>query len=285
MTQEAKDGPQLQGIVEFTASFAPRPEISHVLFDFDGTLSLLREGWPEVMVPMFAEMLPPRANETESMRRQLALDDIMRLNGKQTIYQMIQLCERIKERGGQPREPLWYKREYLRRLDERIGGRLDGIRSGKLQREQFVVFGARQMLAELKRRGLKLYLASGTDEPCVKEEAALLDIAGYFGPHIYGAVEDYKSFSKKMVIERILQDNHISASELLTFGDGYVEIENTCQAGGLAVAVASDEADNGSGHIDQWKRQRLLGVGAQVVIPDYRDGLALLRIILGEQAE
>jgi phosphoglycolate phosphatase-like HAD superfamily hydrolase len=226
-------------------------------------------------------MLPPRANETESMRRQLALDDIMRLNGKQTIYQMIQLCERIKERGGQPREPLWYKREYLRRLDERIRGRIEGIRSGKLSREQFLVFGARLILSELKRRGLALYLASGTDEPFVKGEATLLDIDRYFGKHIYGAVDDYKTFSKKMVIERILRENQISGAGLLTIGDGYVEIENAREIGGLAVAVASDEANNGSGHMDQWKRQRLLGVGAQVVIPDYRDALALVQVILG----
>ncbi len=281
MTQQAQDRPQFQGAVEFTGSFAPRPGISHVLFDFDGTLSLLREGWPEVMVPMFVELLPPRANETESMRRQLALDDIMRLNGKQTIYQMIQLCERIKERGGQPREPLWYKHEYLRRLDARIRWRLEGIRSGRMSREQFLVFGARQILTELTRRGLQLYLASGTDEPFVEEEAALLDIERYFGQHIYGAIDDYKSFSKKMVIDRILDENRISGSELLTFGDGYVEIENTHEIGGLPVAVASDEANNGSGRIDPWKRQRLLGVGAQVVIPDYRDALALLQIILG----
>jgi phosphoglycolate phosphatase-like HAD superfamily hydrolase len=184
MNQQTRVRPQFTGTVEFAESFAPRPEISHVLFDFDGTLSLIREGWPEVMVPMFAEMLPPRANETESMRRQLALDDIMRLNGKQTIYQMIQLCERIQERGGQPREPLWYKREYLRRLDERIRGRIEGLRSGKLSREQFLVFGARPILTELKRRGLALYLASGTDEPFVKGEATLLDIDRYFGKHI-----------------------------------------------------------------------------------------------------
>jgi hypothetical protein len=67
---------------------------------------------------------------------------------------------------------------------------------------------------------------------------------------------------------------------LLTIGDGYVEIENTREIGGLAVAVASDEANNGSGHMDPWKRQRLLGAGAQVVIPDYRDALALVQVIL-----
>ena len=48
------------GLVEFSPQFRPRPQISHVLFDFDGTLSLIRQGWPEVMVPMFVEMLPPQ---------------------------------------------------------------------------------------------------------------------------------------------------------------------------------------------------------------------------------
>src|SRR5438552_985903 len=105
------------GLVEFSPRFAPRPNVSHVLLDFDGTLSLIRQGWPEVMAPMFVELLPALPGESEQSRRQLCYDDIMRLNGKQTIYQMIQLTERIKERGGSPRDPLWYKREYLRRLD------------------------------------------------------------------------------------------------------------------------------------------------------------------------
>src|SRR5881628_2470300 len=122
------------GYVEFTPSFSPRPGVTHVLFDFDGTLSLIREGWPEVMAPMFAELLPPRPDETDAQRLQLCLDDIMRLNGKQTIYQMIQLAERIRERGGQPREPLWYKTEYLRRLNERISSRILGLRQGAVRR-------------------------------------------------------------------------------------------------------------------------------------------------------
>jgi phosphoglycolate phosphatase len=206
----------------------------------------------------------------------------MRLNGKQTIYQMIQLAERIKERGGQPKEPLWYKKEYLRRLGERIGTRIEDIRTGRKSREEFIVFGARATLEDLTSRGVTLYLASGTDEADVKREAELLDLARYFGPHIYGAKDDYKTFSKKMVIDRILRENAISGERLLAFGDGYVEIENTKQAGGLAVAVASDEAHNGEGRIDEWKRQRLLGVGADVVIPDYRDGVKLLDVIFGK---
>lgn len=142
------------------------------------------------------------------------------------------------------------------------------------------MFGARSLLEQLQSRGLTLYLASGTDEQFVKAEAGLLDLTRYFGPHIYGALDDYKQFSKKMVIERLLRENRIPGVQLLSFGDGYVEIQNTKEAGGLAVAVASDEANNGSGRFDEWKRQRLLGVGADVVIPDFRDAPALLRHIL-----
>jgi phosphoglycolate phosphatase len=269
------------GLVEFSPSFRPRPGISHVLFDFDGTLSLIRQGWPEVMVPLFVEMLPQLAGETDADRSRLAFEDIMRLNGKQTIYQMIQLAERIRERGGTPKEPLWYKHEYLRRLNLRIEERIQGLRSGSIQPDAQLVHGTRSLMDKLEALGLTMYLASGTDEPFVKAEADLLDVSRYFKGRVYGALDNYKDFSKKMVIDRILAENKIPGDKLLAFGDGYVEIENTRQVGGLAVAVASDEANNGSGKMDEWKRQRLLGVGADVVIPDFRDAGSLMDCILG----
>ncbi len=272
--------PRFEGVVEFTPGFESRDSIEHVLFDFDGTLSLIRQGWPDVMVPMFVEMLPPKEGETEEERAALALDDIMRLNGKQTIYQMIQLAQRITERGGEPREPLWYKHEYLRRLDERIADRTAGLRDGSIDPDSLLVYGARKLLEHLRSLGLTLHLASGTDEQFVKQEAELLGITDYFEGRIFGALDNYKDFSKQMVIERILDEHDISGDSLLSFGDGYVEIENTKQAGGIAVAVASDEAHNGSGQFDQWKRNRLLDVGADVVIPDFRDSTVLMEAIL-----
>jgi phosphoglycolate phosphatase len=267
-----------RGLVQFAPGFqaSPQRRLSHVLFDFDGTLSLIREGWPEVMTPMFVEMLPSLPGETEAERAKLCRDDIMRLNGKQTIYQMIQLTERIRERGGTPREPFWYKHEYLRRLDERIRARLEMLRRKERQADDFLVHNARELLEGLLRRGLPMYLASGTDEKFILAEAELLDLKRYFGRRIYGAQEDYKQFSKKIVIERILRDNRIPGDQLVSFGDGYVEIQDTKAAGGLAVAVASDEARNGSGRFDEWKLERLLGVGADIVIPDFRDAQALL---------
>jgi phosphoglycolate phosphatase len=269
------------GLVEFAPGFAPRPGASHVLFDFDGTLSLIRQGWPDVMLPMFLELLPRRDRDTENGLERMLLDDILRLNGKQTIYQMIQFAERVRERGGTPNDPLWYKHEYLARLNRRIAGRVEGLRNGSVPAQAMLVHGALDLLDRLRSRGLQLYLASGTDEPFVRAEAELLGLSSYFGSRIYGAQDNYKSFSKKIVIERILAENGIAGDRLIAFGDGYVEIQNTKEAGGLAVAVASDEANNGSGRMDPWKRERLLGVGADLVIPDYRDAGPLVETLFG----
>ena len=272
--------------VEIVREIKPGIQFRHAIFDFDGTLSLIREGWPEVMVPMMTEeILATRTNESPEDIYRHCHDFVMRLNGKQTIYQMIQLAEEIRVRGGRPQEPVQYKQKYHERLMEKIRHRHEDLRSGRARPEDYLVPGSLDMLAAMRERGLPLYLASGTDERYVKEEAGLLGLIPYFGNHVYGAIDDYRTFSKKMVIERILRENRIDGRQLLSFGDGYVEIENTKEVGGLAVAVASDEANNGSGRMDEWKRQRLLGVGADVVIPDFRDARALLRLILGEPPE
>ena len=212
--------PGFAGRVEFSDAFRPGPKICHVLFDFDGTLSLIRQGWPDVMVPMFVEFLPQCEGESEEDLRCLAWDDIMRLNGKQTIYQMIQLAQRIRERGGTPRDPLWYKYEYLQRLNEHIEERKDALRLGGTDPDSYLVFGARQALQLLTSKGLTLYLASGTDEEYVIQEAEMLGIEKYFAGRIYGARDDYQNFSKKMVIDRILSQTDVTGESLLAFGDG-----------------------------------------------------------------
>ena len=129
--------------------------------------------------------------------------------------------------------------------------------------------GARALLEALRERGLKMYLASGTDEIYMKEEARLLDVARYFDGGVYGALDDYKSFSKAILIQRILASAEFRGCEFLGFGDGYVEIEDVKKVGGVTVGVASDEPACVS--IDEWKRQRLIGVGADYIVPNYLD--------------
>ncbi len=251
----------------------------HVLFDFDGTLSLIREGWVDVMVPMMVEVLQQTGTEeTPEQLERLCREFVTYLTGKQTIYQMIRLAEEVQRRGGKPEDPLVYKHRYLERLHQRIAGRREGLRTGRIQPEQMLVPGALELLEALRGLGVHMYLASGTDQPCVWEEAQLLGLDRYFGQHIYGALDNYTAFSKAMVIEQILKENQVPGHRLLGFGDGYVEIANVKSVGGTAVAVASDEAGR-SGKPDPWKRQRLIGAGADLVIPDYRHWKPLLEYL------
>lgn len=259
----------------------PRGRFRSVLFDFDGTLSLIREGWPQVMIPMMVEVLRETGtSETDDELGAVVEDFVMRLNGRQTIYQMIQLAEEVKHRGGRPLDSLVYKHRYHDRLMDRIRGRLHDLEAGTATPAEWTVPGSHDLLACLRERGLTLYLASGTDLAFVRHEASLLGLASCFGEYIYGALDDYRSFSKKLIIERILSEHGLRGEELLGFGDGFVEIEEIKRVGGVAVAVASDEVNRHG--INAWKRNRLVAAGADVVIPEYRKRDLLLRFLFGD---
>ncbi len=168
--------------IELIDGFAFRHSPRHVLFDFDGTLSLIREGWPDIMIPLLVERLEETGtSESRESLTQSVRQFVMELNGKQTIYQMIRLAEEIAARGGTPLEPLAYKEEYHSRLMARIESRRESLRTGKSPPEDMLVPGSLELLSELQSRGLSLYLASGTDEKYVKEEVRLLGLDRYFG--------------------------------------------------------------------------------------------------------
>jgi phosphoglycolate phosphatase len=238
------------------------------LFDFDGTISLIRSGWMDVMVPMMVEiLLDLKTGESEADLRAVVEDFVWRLTGKQTMYQMIAFAEEIAKRGGTPLDPLAYKKMYLERLHARIRYRLEELRSEQASPEKYLVPGARALVESLRERGLRLYLASGTDQQYMRKEAELLDIARYFDGRVYGALDDYKSFSKKILIQRLIADSEFRGDEFLGFGDGYVEIENIKEVGGVAVGVATAEPECRT--VDEWKRGRLAGVGADFIVPNF----------------
>jgi phosphoglycolate phosphatase len=239
-----------------------------VIFDFDGTLSIIRSGWMDVMAPLCIEQLDALGSgETGSQLRAVVEEFVWRLTGKETIYQMMALAEAIRARGGQPLEPAVYKKMYLDRLWLKIRDRIENLRAGKAAPETFLVPGARALLEDFSARGLRLYLASGTDDINVKEEAGLLGVAPFFEDRIFGAQDDLTSFSKAILVRQIVSRAGFQANELLVFGDGYVEIEEVKKAGGIAVGVATAEPK--CLEIDEWKRQRLIGVGADFIVPNY----------------
>ncbi len=219
------------------------------------------------MIPMMVEILMETPNHEPVERIQNVVRSyVAKTTGKQTIYQMIRLVDEIKIRGGKPAPPLAYKDQYHQRLMNRIINRLEGLRKGDLQPEDFVVPGSLEALEEISNSGVKCFLASGTDEKFVFDEANLLGVSGYF-EKIHGALDDYENFSKKMVIQKIIQDNNLHGPELVAFGDGYVEIENAKEVGGITIGMATNESERCG--IDSWKRDRLIELGADVIMADF----------------
>lgn len=266
-------------MIETVRPDASASQASVVIFDFDGTLSLIRSGWMEVMIPLCVEQLALLdTGECREELRQTVEEFVWRLTGKETIYQMMALADAVAARGGTPCPPAVYKKMYLERLWLKIRDRIEALRSGRAKPEEYMVPGARALLETLRRQGMRMYLASGTDDANVKEEADLLDVARYFEGRIFGAQEDLKSFSKAMLVQQILaKTGGVQADQLLVFGDGFVEIEEVRRKGGTAVGVATAEPD--CADIDEWKRRRLIHAGADFIIPHYRDLDAILSVV------
>lgn len=240
------------------------------MFDFDGTISLIREGWQQIMIPYFCEVIEAlETGEDHKAIEEEVREFVDRLTGKQTIYQCMALDEAVIRRGGAHTDPGEYKKEYLRRLAVRIKDRKEGLADGSISKEKLTVKGAANFIMKLRAAGIKCYMASGTDEEDVKYEASLLGVADLFDGGIHGARDALLDCSKEAVMRNMIKKEGVSPTELITFGDGFVEIELTAEAGGYAVGVATNEK-TGEG-IDEWKRSRLLDAGAAMIIPNFED--------------
>lgn len=252
----------------------------YAIFDFDGTVSLLREGWQSIMYNYFTEevLSCPNAPD-EALAKQEVMDFVDTLTGKQTIFQCMQLAEVVKKYGGVPKEALEYKTEYLNRLSERIKDRHEGLENGQ-DPTSYLVCGIRELISTLRDNGVDCYLTSGTDEDDVLYETKLLGVDKLF-TSIHGATDEMSTVcSKEEVLKSLIKEKNLCGCELVCFGDGYVEIELAKKVGGYAVGVATNESMKDSS-IDEWKRNRLISAGADIIIPDFANPQRLVDFIFG----
>ncbi len=261
--------------------------IRHAVFDHDGTISTLRHGWERVMEKMMIDAIagnPPAETAGRIMRkiRERVVEYIEKSTGIQTIQQMEALAEMVREFNRVPREQQFdkfeYKKIYNKALLDNIRGRLSQVRENLFMREDYIIPGAVEFLKSLRESGITLYLASGTDKKYVDDEAGALGYASLFDGGIYGALDDISLFSKKMVIEKIIKENHLKGEELVVFGDGPVEIRESRKCGGLAIGLATDE-EKMTG-INYRKRERLILAGAQFIIPEFNESDALIDLLV-----
>jgi rfaE bifunctional protein kinase chain/domain len=261
-------------------------DIRHAVFDHDGTISTLRQGWESIMEPvMIRAILGDRyetADETLYHKvRNRVVDFIDKSTGVQTIVQMEGLVEMVGEFGivsqKEIRDKFGYKEVFNQTLMNMVNGRIEKIGRGELDVADFTIKGAVEFLQELKRRRVKLYLASGTDQADVVAEAEVLGYANLFDGGVYGSVGDISKYSKKMVIEKIIRDCDLKGTELVVFGDGPVEMREARKCGGFAVGISSDEIRRYG--LNSEKRSRLIKGGAQIIVADFSQGAGLLSLL------
>jgi phosphoglycolate phosphatase-like HAD superfamily hydrolase len=242
--------------------------IRHALFDFDGTLSVLRQGWEEVMVPVMVEAICRAGPSLPTIEDEVRAY-IDRSSGILTIQQMEWLVDAVQRHGfsGQACTAAEYKSIYLERLMVRVRQRIHRLETGEADPDEYSMAGAQEILRLLAQRGIRLYLASGTDQADVEREAAALGLFPFFEGRIYGAVDNREEHAKGRVIQRILDQNHLSGDHLLVVGDGPVEIREGALRRAVTLGVATDEVARLGWN--PHKTDRLTRAGADLLVADF----------------
>ncbi|MBT3382250.1 MAG: HAD family hydrolase [Prolixibacteraceae bacterium] len=261
--------------------------IRYAIFDHDGTISTLREGWEEIMAPMMMKTvlgnLYQDADEALYHKVQTRVNEFIdKTTGIQTLVQMKGLVELVREFGFVPENEILdefgYKKIYNEELLLMVKEREKKILRGELSLEDFTLKNAVLLLEKLYKAGIKLTLASGTDEEDVRNEARILGYDHLFEGRIYGAVGDVNKEAKKIVLDRILDMIGTSGTgKIAVFGDGPVEIRETHKRDGVSIGIASNEMKRHS--LNESKRTRLIKAGADIIIPDFSQLSLLLKLL------
>jgi rfaE bifunctional protein kinase chain/domain len=272
--------------VELCYESIPLGRIKHAVFDNDGTISTLRQGWEQIMAPVMIKAVLGDQYETadESLYhkvRNRVLDYIDKSTGIQTIVQMEALVEMVREFGvvGPDKilDKFGYKEIYNQHLMELVNKRIEKFKRGELNINDYTIKGALAFLKELRQRDIKLYLASGTDRQDVIAESEALGYAELFDGGIYGGLGDVNRYSKRMVIEKIMTENNLQGPQLAVFGDGPVEMRECRKRDGLAIGIATDEIRRHGLNIE--KRTRLIKAGAHIIVPDFSQYDKLIELL------
>lgn len=244
------------------------------VFDFDGTVSLIREGWAKIMAGMGVELL---ADLTQFDHLEL---EMLKLSGQPSIFQMRKLAEEAAAVGRSSPHPGDLLREFTQRLLAMSADRKRRLADGTDPPAAWAVPGTHEVLSALRDRDVLLVLASGTPMEFVREEAALLKLTDFFGDRFYAPAGDTPHFSKRDVIERLLREVGVPGEQVIGFGDGYAETVEMKRAGGVAVGVASREA--GDRGVNPLKRGMLIELGADVIVPHFADHAELVPWLSGD---
>jgi len=258
-----------------TAAWRRKTKPIIAIFDHDGTISTLRQGWEAIMTKVMIDSILGDKKASVSTSSLAAVekavrDLIDRTTGVQTILQMKALRKLVVDfaYAKEPSRPEEYKAIFNVELLAMVEARLARLRRGALSVDDFTIKGSVAFLRRLSDAGVRLCLASGSDVDDVRREAELLGYAECFDGGIHGSVGDPDRDPKRIVLDRLLGEaSGIEASRCVVFGDGPVEMREAKKRGALAIGVASDEGARFG--MNPVKRPRLVLGGADLLIPDF----------------
>jgi beta-phosphoglucomutase-like phosphatase (HAD superfamily) len=269
------------GNIEIVRPFSGR-SLSVGLFDFDGTLSDERVGWPNLIVANnVAYLIAFTSPHLEHRQAEgLVLADIEATIGIPTYLQMKRLRTIIEKHGyqGPELDPRMFKDSYNDTLVGMVSSRRAQLATGEMTMDDLRIDGAMELLQRVSARLSKgIYLASGSDLDAVTESVEHLGYSEFFPKERIAAAGSLgpEDDAKEAVIQGLLSnsgiqgDSGIRGEELVTFGDGFPEMLYTHRAGGVCVGIVSRDQSHYEhlGHFtEEQKKQRLLNAGAHLIV-------------------
>lgn len=263
-------------MIEIINSPTAAPRLAAI--DFDGTMSLIRIGWQQVMHGvMHAALLPHHPHSAQLDSEIYAY--IARSTGQPSIIQMAWVDEQVVVYGGAARGAQAYLDLFSHAMRDRIDQKLASIHD-EASADALMVPGARAFLQMLAHYNVHLALVSGTEQIHLLRESAALRIDHFFDAGIHGPGSHHPGFNKNDAMATLIATYQVAPGRFLAVGDGPVEIIAGKSLAGYSVAVASHEA---SGGLDEDKRRHLLAAGADAVVANLTNVHAFTTLLFSKE--
>jgi len=241
------------------------------VFDWDGTLSLIRAEWPRILSSLIAEIIAGRLSpeddpveiirdDTKSVRAYLK-----ETAGAPTLDQIKGYLERnnhlehLKDKDLDRLSRTWLD-EYNRRLNRFVEEEV--VPKAGDNPEDYRVAGALKFVKKFREQGIKCYVLSGGNEKDLNDtDVPLLGFDGLFELVLGtdGTIErELGSYDKGVGLEWIMKREGIEdPGEVVVIGDGAAEISFARKLGIPSVALIEEG--------DLIGRQLFLNTGANYV--------------------
>ena len=239
----------------------PTHQPSVVAIDFDGTMSLSRIGWQEVMHAVMRQALAPWHPKPHLMDEEIT-SYIARSTGQPSIIQMAWVDEHVMLYGGVRHGAQHYLDQFSAAMSAQIDARIASIHDDA-SADACMVPGAREFLRMLHAHDVPIALVSGTERHHLIRESQALRIHDYFTAGIYGPGVHAPTFTKHDAMQHLVDQYQAPAGTLVSVGDGPVEIQAGKALLGYSIGVASHER---SGGLDPAKRTILVQAGADAIV-------------------